>query len=403
MASYTLSGGVLAAVFLCGLVLATGVIGLLLATKLAWRIATDLPNDRSLHTRPIPRVGGWGVVPAALITAILFGVADTLLVCVLTVLFIVSYADDRFSLPVLVRMTIHGTAAALWLSQGPIALPTGTAILAGCGIVWITNLFNFMDGSDGLAGGMAVFAFGTFGAVAAASGVTPLAMWSIAFAGAVGGFLFFNFNPAMVFLGDAGSITLGFLAGVFGIWGWASGIWPFWFPFLVSAPFFVDATVTLFRRVVRGDPFWKAHREHYYQRLIRMGWSHSRTALCEYLLMAACSVLAIAMLEWPHQAQMIGLGSAALVFLAIGYAVDHHWLRFVALQPQVLAVQPRVAPLWRRGRHRHVVVPAPVHTSVEDPSSAGRRTVVVSERPDFRLEQRQMRQGHSGDHPAQDS
>ena len=401
MASYTLSGGVLSAVFLCGLVLASGIIGLLLATKVAWRIATDLPNDRSLHARPIPRVGGWGVVPAALVAAILFGAADTLLICILTVLFIVSYADDRFSLPALVRMTIHASAAALWLSHGPIALPAGTAVLAACGIIWITNLFNFMDGSDGLAGGMAVFAFGTFGAVAAANGMTPLAVWSIAFAGAVGGFLFFNFNPALVFLGDAGSISLGFLAGVFGIWGWAAGAWPFWFPFLVSAPFFVDATVTLFRRVFRGEPFWKAHREHYYQRLIRMGWSHSRTALCEYVLMAACCGLAIAMLGWSDEAQSAGLACTALVFLAIGYVVDHRWAAFVAMQPQAAAAQPRVVLLWRRGRHRHVVMPASMHPGVADQAALTRRPVAVSEAPEFRMDHRQMRQG--GDPPAQDS
>jgi UDP-N-acetylmuramyl pentapeptide phosphotransferase/UDP-N-acetylglucosamine-1-phosphate transferase len=401
MASYTLSGGVLSALFLCGLVLAAGIIGLLLGTKLAWRIATDLPNDRSLHALPIPRVGGWGAVPAGIVAAALFGVADVLLICILTVLFIVSYADDRFSLPVLIRMTIHASAAALWLSQGPVNLPPGIAILAGCGIIWITNLFNFMDGSDGLAGGMAVFAFGTFGAVAAAHGATPLAIWAIAFAGAVAGFLFFNFNPALVFLGDAGSISLGFLAGVFGIWGWAVGAWPFWFPFLVSAPFFVDATVTLFRRVFRGEPFWKAHREHYYQRLIRMGWTHSRTALCEYVLMAACSGLAIVMLNWPEQAQSAGLACAALVFLAIGYVVDSRWARFVEAQPHVAVAQPRAALPWRRGRHRHVVMAAPLHPSATDQASLLRRPAVVAEMPEFRSEHRQMRQG--GEQPAQDS
>ena len=216
--------GQLAAAFVLALALAAGVIGLLLATKAAPRIATDLPNDRSLHARPVPRVGGWGVVPAALATAMLFGAADTLLVCIIAALFFISYADDRYGLPSVVRFAVHGVAAAVWLSQGHVQLPFVIAILAGCGIVWITNLFNFMDGSDGLAGGMAIFACATFGAVAAVAGNTPLAVWTMAFAGAVGGFLFFNWNPAVVFLGDAGSISLGFVAGVFGIWGWADGV-----------------------------------------------------------------------------------------------------------------------------------------------------------------------------------
>jgi UDP-N-acetylmuramyl pentapeptide phosphotransferase/UDP-N-acetylglucosamine-1-phosphate transferase len=304
------------------------VIALLLATNAAWRLATDLPNDRSLHARPVPRVGGWGVVPAGVATVLLFGAADPLLIGIVAVLFAVSYADDRFGVPIALRITIHALAAALWLWLGPAQLPVAIAVLAGCGILWITNLFNFMDGSDGLAGGMAIFALATFGAVAAAADIAPLALWAIAFAGAVAGFLFFNLNPAAVFLGDAGSISLGFLAGVFGIWGWAAGAWPLWFPFLVAAPFVVDATVTLLRRVFRREPFWRPHREHYYQRLIRMGWTHGRTAFAEYVLMACCSALAICMLGWQQAAQMVGLAGAALSFVALSWVIDRRWAAF---------------------------------------------------------------------------
>ena len=322
--------GQLAGAFVTAFAAAAGLIGLLLATNAAGRIATDLPNERSLHARPVPRVGGWGVVPAAIATAIVFGAADAVLIGILAALFVISYVDDRHGLPSLVRFASHIVAAAVWLTQGPVELPPVLAILAGFCLVWIVNLFNFMDGSDGLAGGMAIFAFATFGAVAAAAGVAPLAVWSIAFAGAVSGFLFFNLDPALVFLGDAGSISLGFLAGVFGIWGWAEGAWPLWFPFLVAAPFFFDATVTLLRRVVRGEPFWRAHREHYYQRLIRMGWTHERTALCEYVLMASVSGLAIWMLSWPAFAQTIGLLCAALGFATLAYAIDRRWAAFLA-------------------------------------------------------------------------
>lgn len=317
------------AVFLVSFACAAGAIALLLSSRLAWRIATDIPNDRSLHTRPVPRIGGWGVVPAVVATAALFGAVDSLLICIAIVLFCLSYADDRISLPILARIPIHAAAAALWLTYGPIDLPVFVAILAGCGIVWIMNLFNFMDGSDGLAGGMAVFAFATFAAVAWPVGFTNLAIWSMAVAGAAGGFLIFNFNPARVFLGDAGSVTIGFLAGAFGIWGWAAGVWPFWFPFLVAAPFFVDATVTLFRRVFRLEVFWHAHQEHYYQRLIRSGWSHRRTALCEYIVMGCSAMLAVMMLQWSPAAQYTGLCGAAVVYAAIAIAIDRRWAAFV--------------------------------------------------------------------------
>lgn len=349
MDPHTLSAE-LAAVFVTALALAAGVIGLLLATKAASRIATDVPNDRSLHAQPVPRVGGWGVVPAALAAAIAFGAADALLICIVAVLFVISYADDRFGLPILLRITLHGVAAALWLAQGPVQLPPAIAILAGCGIVWITNLFNFMDGADGLAGGMAIFAFATFGAVAAAAGLVPLSVWSIACAGAVAGFLFFNLNPARVFLGDAGSISLGFLAGVAGIWGWAEGAWPFWFPFLVAAPFFLDATVTLLRRVARREAFWRPHREHYYQRLIRMGWTHARTALCEYVLMAVSSALAIWMLSWPLAAQLAALGCAGLIFAIVARAIDRRWAAFLAKEESDKA--GREAPVSASSREK---------------------------------------------------
>jgi hypothetical protein len=200
--------------------------------------------------------------------------------------------------------------------------------MAAFAMLWVTNLFNFMDGADGLAGGMALFAFGTYGYVAAATGVMPLGLWSLAVAGAAAGFLLFNFSPARVFLGDGGSITVGFLAGAFGIWGWAADAWPVWFPFLVSAPFFLDATATILRRMLSGEPFWRAHREHYYQRMIRSGWSHRRTALCEYMLMAASAGLAVLMLDWSAAGQYAGLAGAAAVYVVLAWAVDQRWAGF---------------------------------------------------------------------------
>jgi len=324
---------VVASIFAFSLITAAAIIGLLLRSKIAWRIATDVPNGRSLHHAPVPRTGGWGVVPATLAVVFYFGANDYdyILAILALLLFAVSYADDRMGLPIFVRLPMHAAAAAAWLAYGPVTLPLGVAVLAAFSIVWITNLFNFMDGADGLAGGMAVFAFSVYGAVAASSGVVPLAIWSIALAGAAAGFLLFNFSPARVFLGDAGSVTLGFLAGAFGIWGWAVNAWPVWFPFLVAAPFFLDATVTILRRMLRLEQFWRAHREHYYQRLIRSGWSHRRTALCEYALMAASSALAVAMLNWSEPLQYAALAVAGLGYFAIANLIDRRWADFLRM------------------------------------------------------------------------
>jgi UDP-N-acetylmuramyl pentapeptide phosphotransferase/UDP-N-acetylglucosamine-1-phosphate transferase len=150
------------------------------------------------------------------------------------------------------------------------------------------NLYNFMDGSDGLAGGMTVFGFGALGAAAVGS-ATDIGLASLCIAAAAAGFLFHNFHPARVFLGDAGSIPLGFLAGSLGLAGWARESWPLWFPVLVFSPFVIDASLTLAARLLRGEKPWRAHREHAYQRMVAGGLGHRRTALLWYLLMAACA------------------------------------------------------------------------------------------------------------------
>ena len=106
-------------------------------------------------------------------------------------------------------------------------------------------------------------------------------------AGASLGFLFFNFPPSRIFMGDAGSIPLGFLSAAVGLHGFLTGQWSWWFGFLVFSPFWVDATVTLLKRLLRGERIWHAHREHYYQRLILSGWSHRRTIASYYFLMLA--------------------------------------------------------------------------------------------------------------------
>jgi UDP-N-acetylmuramyl pentapeptide phosphotransferase/UDP-N-acetylglucosamine-1-phosphate transferase len=94
-------------------------------------------------------------------------------------------------------------------------------------------------------------------------------------------------------MGDAGSIPLGFLAGALGLAGAIRGTWPAWFPLLVFSPFWVDASVTIARRLLRRERIWIAHRSHYYQRLVLMGWSTRRLALCAYALMLATALSAL--------------------------------------------------------------------------------------------------------------
>ncbi|MCW5593175.1 MAG: glycosyl transferase [Burkholderiales bacterium] len=212
----------------------------------------------------------------------------------------VSLVDDVRALPVAVRLPCHLGAAgaavcAAWpAGQAADAPAMAAAVTAFLAISWMTNLFNFMDGADGLAGGMAAIGFAALGSAALVAGDGALGNACLATSAAAAGFLVFNFPPARVFMGDAGSVPLGFLAGALGWLGAARGLWPVWFPILVFSPFVVDASVTLLRRIAAREAVLQAHRSHYYQRLVLSGWSHRRLAFAAWALMALCATSALA-------------------------------------------------------------------------------------------------------------
>ncbi|RQS10336.1 glycosyl transferase [Burkholderia sp. Bp9002] len=320
----TAFGVALAAAFASTIILLT-----LLATGLAWRLATDIPNDRSLHRLPTPRVGGWGIVPVCVVAMLWLAPPMWLIAIAAAGLAALSQLDDRRGLPARVRFTAHLAAVVALIAVYPAAAPWW--FLAGVGfvMVWLTNLYNFMDGADGLAGGMALFGFGAY-AVAALAGSNPssdLVAGSAAIAGAALGFLLLNFHPAKLFLGDAGSIPLGFMAGALGYWGWRGGVWPIWFPAMVFSPFIADASVTLVRRLLRGEKFWQAHREHYYQRMVRSGIGHGRTAIYWYLIMLAGIIVALWALGRHELQQWLLFFAWYGVLACIGLAIDMRWRR----------------------------------------------------------------------------
>ncbi|QGZ54019.1 MraY family glycosyltransferase [Paraburkholderia acidiphila] len=319
------TGSAVLAFCLCALVLWA-----LLKTGIAWRLATDIPNERSLHTRPTPRVGGWGIVPVIAVFMAVMAPSLWLTAAAFAMLAALSQIDDRRGLPVGVRFGAHIAAVAALVAFYPAPVPSWALVVIGLLMVWLVNLYNFMDGSDGLAGGMALFGFGGY-AIAALTSARPelqLAVASALAAGAAGGFLLFNFHPARIFLGDAGSIPLGFLAGALGYWGWRDGVWPVWFPALIFSPFIVDASVTLARRLLRGEKVWQAHREHYYQRMVQMGCGHALTARIWYSFMAAGIILAIAARNLAPVQQWLTVVVWAAVLGAAGMYIDRRWRRY---------------------------------------------------------------------------
>lgn len=294
-----------------------------------WRLL-DHPNARSLHQHPIPRTGGWTVLGGIVVGCAgwVFFLPNTrpFLIPValgLLPLVFVSWLDDQRGVAAQWRFIMHVGAAVSLILAGftltPYPIPGLSENLllgavsgfTGLFIVWMINLYNFMDGMDGFAGGMAVIGFTTLAWLGRAD--VGFAGVYLTIAAASAGFLAYNFPPARLFLGDTGSTTLGFLAAAGSLWGSKAGLFPFWAALWVFSPFIVDATVTLLRRLMRGERIWEAHRSHYYQRLVLLGWGHRRTVLAEYALMLTCAGAAMLAVHLPpNGAFLLALGGCGV-------------------------------------------------------------------------------------------
>lgn len=285
----------------------------LIKAKSNWIL--DHPNSRSLHVKPIPRSGGLGVLLGIIVTWLVYWVAvPTVLWAGMTLLIIVSLVDDVLGASVWSRLLVQSIAVAVFAIGFLYTYYEWWQILCiAVMIVWMSNLYNFMDGSDGLAGGMTVIGFGYYGCFALLEGNDHFALINFIVAAAALAFLLHNFHPARIFLGDVGSVPMGFLAATLGVMGWTDGLWTIWFPFLVFSPFIADATVTLIKRTLHGEKFWKAHREHYYQRLVQSGWGHRNTALFGYALMLGAGGSAV----WAGQQDLNTQLWTAMIWVGI--------------------------------------------------------------------------------------
>lgn len=294
--------GVGDAVLTAGVVAATGLFSGL-ATRalipiLRRRNVLDRPNERSSHTASTPRGGGVAVIGSVLFAWMALGVAGraapdiAAVVLGAGVLAVVSWIDDLRGLSPAVRLLVQAVAVAIGLTALPEApnrleewLGAGLYFTAA-GLVWMwwVNLFNFMDGIDGLAGSeAAAIGTGLLLFAAAGGGVDPAAgLLAAAVIGAALGFLVWNWSPAQIFLGDVGSAPLGYLTGFLLIELAASGHWQI--ALILPLYFLADATITLARRLLRGERVWQAHREHYYQQAVRRGLGHA--AVVERVIVA---------------------------------------------------------------------------------------------------------------------
>lgn len=285
-----------------------------------WKTAAilDYPNSRSLHETPVPRIGGLGLLLGAMLSWRLFAVNLPVSVWLsIIVLISISIADDLWKMPVWSRLCVHSLAAAVFSF---LTIDTQDGYIQIClllAIIWMTNLYNFMDGSDGLAGGMTLIGFGYYGLAAYLSNNIDFTVVNFSIAAAALGFLLHNFHPARIFLGDSGSIPLGYLAAVIGFLGWLHELWSLWVPLLIFSPFITDASVTLIKRLFHGEKIWQAHRNHYYQRLVQSGLGHRNTALLGYALMLAAGACAVWMNTQDLTVQSITVAAWGGLYLGL--------------------------------------------------------------------------------------
>ncbi len=315
-----------------------------LCSPAAWLRILDHPNERSLHEAPTPRTGGLAIL-GSLVTG--FVVSQTLLgdgsgsnagwwlIAAAVMIGAVSFWDDRATLPPRLRFGVHTAAAVIVVAGAGLTVPQISLPLFGAWslgplgpplavlfLMWMTNLYNFMDGIDGFAGGMTVVGFGILSYLAYRVGQSNVAALTLLVLSATAGFLVYNIPPARIFMGDVGSAPLGFLAGALSLQGVQAQVFDIWVPVLIFSPFLVDATTTLLQRLLRGEKVWQAHREHYYQRLVLSGWSHRKTVMVEYLLMVACGASALLYIHAGETGRFGILAVWAILYVTLAKGVS---------------------------------------------------------------------------------
>ncbi len=281
-----------------------------LATSPAWFRALDVPNARSSHTRPTPRLGGLGIVATFVIIlpmlwVMLIGAGTNWLPATKFGVALVSYViiaavglvDDLRRIGPLAKYLGQLAAALIALWGGVIflhiAVPFaglitfGWFVGAALTILWLTgfsNFFNFMDGIDGLAGGVGVIYSLALSVVCIGTGHRLIGAGCLMLAAACLGFVAHNFPPAKIFMGDVGSLFIGYVLAAFAVVTTNSGEHPapFIAVLLIFGTFIFDATFTILRRISHGEKLYEAHRSHLYQRLVIAGQSHRRVSLTYY-------------------------------------------------------------------------------------------------------------------------
>jgi UDP-GlcNAc:undecaprenyl-phosphate GlcNAc-1-phosphate transferase len=277
------------------------------------------PRDRDLHDRPVPGLGGLAILAAAVVPALIFlpGNQETRgIVGGAVAIALVGAVDDARpgGLHPLVKLLGQFAAAAIpvWCDVrvenvtlpfiDPIELGAWGYPLTLVGIVAVMNVVNFTDGADGLAAGVCTLAAGTFAVIALSLDRDEAGVLAALTAGAAVGFLWHNFHPASIFMGDAGSNLLGMLLACVAIQGVlkTAAVVALFFPLLILAVPALDATFVVAKRIKYGRPVYSADRWHFHHRFANIGFSQRRTVLYLYGWTLSLAALALAMRFVPY-------------------------------------------------------------------------------------------------------
>lgn len=278
----------------------------------------DNPNHRSNHATPTPRGGGLGIVVAISFLLMIVGTGWQI-TAGFALLAFVSFYDDLRSLPARWRFAaqvfavILGLCAMPELSLSPLPRWLELPLLAWAWL-WFINLFNFMDGSDGLAASEAVLiAIGIMLVVLVDANPYPLLNQALILGAASVAFLPWNWHPAKIFMGDVGSIPLGFLLGYLLISLAVSGYWAA--ALILPAAFVVDASSTLFLRFRKGERLNQAHSDHAYQKAIRAGMTHDTVAR-EFVAMNLLLIVLALLSTFSLLAALLSISVAYIAVMA---------------------------------------------------------------------------------------
>ena len=295
------------------------------------RSLLDVPSQRSSHANPTPRGGGLSIVLVVMLGVVILTSVHVLpqqfavaLLGGMVLVAAIGWIDDVRGVPPAARAVVHFLAAAWalhWLHGftgmriGPFEWHLGTTgtVLAAFVIVWLTNLYNFMDGIDGLAASEAVFVGMVGGVLLLLGGNAGLGSTALLVASASGGFLIWNWAPAKIFMGDVGSGALGYIFGVLAISSERSGGFPLVLWGLLLGVFLIDATTTLLRRVISGERWHKAHRRHTYQRVAQAGLSHAHVTI--WVLGVNALLACLAVVGWTASKAVIPASALGLIIL----------------------------------------------------------------------------------------